>query len=118
LTNAKKATLCIRGNEYPINDILKKSRTSSLWTWKMSDHEKPVSLYWHDSGGGIITCFASKEKTPSNVLAKFTSPVHLRKHGRPQEMNQLELSPQGHEYFDDILISALILERLRTMPSL
>jgi para-aminobenzoate synthetase len=43
--------------------------------------------------------------------------ARLRKAGRATEVNRLEVSPQGHELFDDILMSALILERLRTTPS-
>ena len=43
--------------------------------------------------------------------------THLRRAGRTEELVRLEVSPQGHELFDDILISALVLERLRTTPS-
>jgi len=121
LTTSKKVhTVCIRGNEYPISDILESSYRRpfrNAWTWKTSDHDKSVSLFWDESStGGVMTCFSSKDKTSSNVLAKFIPPVHLRKHGRPAEMNRLEVSPQGHDLFEDILMSALILERVRTTP--
>jgi len=111
----------VRGNEHPLSDILKSGHQPfrSSWTWKTPEHERPVYLYWDDSAAqGILTCFASKDKTVSNVLARFIppSPSHLRKNGRPAELNRLEVSPQGHEYFDDILLTALIVERLRTTP--
>ncbi|KAF5385233.1 hypothetical protein D9615_001287 [Tricholomella constricta] len=113
-------TVCVRGNEFLISDIFKPGhqRFRSSWTWKTPEHDKPVFLYWDDSvAAGVITCFASKDKTAGNVLARFIPPRHLRKLARPAEMHRLEVSPQGHEYFDDILMSALILERLRTLPS-
>ncbi|KAF8078894.1 hypothetical protein FPV67DRAFT_1663566 [Lyophyllum atratum] len=120
-TSKKSNSVCVRGNEYPITEILKAGHQPfrSSWTWKTPEHDKFVYLYWDDSAAmGVITCFSSKDRTTGNVLARFIPPLHLRKHGRPAEMNRLEVSPQGHEYFDDILMSALILERLRTTPSI
>ncbi|RDB28906.1 hypothetical protein Hypma_015805 [Hypsizygus marmoreus] len=122
LSNSKKPnTLCIRGNEHHLSDILKSGYQPfrNTWTWRISDHDKPISLFWDDSAaGGVLTCFSSKDKTTANVVARFIPPAHLRRHGRPAEMNRLEVSPQGHDYFDDILLCALILERIRTTPSL
>ncbi|GLB35891.1 putative para-aminobenzoic acid synthetase [Lyophyllum shimeji] len=94
-------------------------KSSSSWTWKTPELDKSVHLYWDDSAAaGVITCFSSKDRTTGNVLARFIPPAHPRRHGRPAEMHRLEVSPQGHEYFDDILMSALIVERLRTTPSI
>jgi len=53
----------------------------------------------------------------ANLLAKFTPrSSHPRRQGMPIELPRLEVSPDGHDYFDDILLSALIIERLRTTP--
>ena len=72
---------------------------------------------WYSPINKNSQCFSSKDKIPGNFLARFIPTAHLRKASRAVEMNRLEVSPQGHELFDDILISALILERLRTTPS-
>jgi len=120
LTSSKKGLVCIRGNERPLSEVLDTSHRPFrvTWTWKVSDHDKGTYLYWDDSASaGVLTCYSSKDKHPGSYVAKFMPTIHLRKANRKVELNRLEVSPQGHEFFDDIAISALILERLRTTPS-
>jgi len=117
-TSKKPSTFCIRGNEYLISDVLESSSRifRNNWTWKPAD--KPVALFWDDhAGSGNISCFCSKDRITANLLAKFTPRSHLRRSGRPVELTRLEVFPEGHEWLDDILMSALVVERIRTTPS-
>ncbi|KAK0505664.1 hypothetical protein EDD18DRAFT_1120188 [Armillaria luteobubalina] len=113
-------TVCLRGHEYSINEALSSSSRlfHTNWTWKtVGEYDGPVTLYWDDNNGGsAITCFRSKERTLANLLAKFTPRNQMRKHGRPIQYPKLEVTPDGHDYFEDILFSALIIERMRTDP--
>jgi hypothetical protein len=51
-------------------------------------------------------------------LAKLHSSAKARrKRGEPVQETTLEVFPDGYEHFDLILLSGLILERLRLVPS-
>jgi len=78
----------------------------------------PFLQWWYIPTDQPCQCFSAKDKNPGSYLARFIPTVHLRKFSRAPEVNRLEVSPQGHELFDDIVISVLILERLRTTPSM
>ncbi|KAJ4485825.1 hypothetical protein J3R30DRAFT_3401550 [Lentinula aciculospora] len=102
-----------RGNENPIEEVLFTKLFRNQWTWKLA--ETHTVLYWDDSpGGNSIACFKSKDKTGGNLLAKFIPRSRMRRPGREIEYTKLEVTPGGHEVFEDVLISALIIERLRT----
>ncbi|KIK70700.1 hypothetical protein GYMLUDRAFT_288107 [Collybiopsis luxurians FD-317 M1] len=108
-------TVFLRGNEHPIDDVLVSSSRlfRNHWTWKALDTHS--ILYWDDGpGGNSIACFMSKDRTLQTLLAKFTPRSHRRKSGREVEYPKLEVTPKGHEVFEDVLISLLIIERLRT----
>ncbi|KAK2461547.1 hypothetical protein APHAL10511_006010 [Amanita phalloides] len=112
----KKPTICIRGNEYPLNDVIESNHKlfRNCWMYKVQE----VELFWDEnSSNGSISCFSSKDKTVTNLLAKFLPPSHLRKQARPQEHTRLEVTPNGHDVLDDVVMSALIIERIRTTPS-
>ncbi|THV07534.1 hypothetical protein K435DRAFT_847954 [Dendrothele bispora CBS 962.96] len=112
------STVCIRGNEHPMDDILVTSSRlfRNYWIWKTPESDK--YLYWDDSaGGGVITCFSAKDRTGAAFLAKFSPRSHLRRQHRPTEYTKLEVTSQGHYMFEDILMSALIIERIRTNAS-
>ncbi|KAF8743692.1 hypothetical protein AX14_001222 [Amanita brunnescens Koide BX004] len=117
----KKPSVCIRGNEYPLGDVIE-SKNHKLfrnsWIYKVLEVEKSICLYWDESSSNAsISCFSSKDKTVTNLLAKFLPPSHARKLGRQQEHTRLEVTPQGHDVMDDVVLSALIIERMRTTPS-
>jgi len=117
----KKPSVCIRGNEYPLSDVIE-SKNHKLfrnsWIYKIHEIEKSVCLYWDEtSSNASISCFSSKDKTVTNLLAKFLPPTHPRKLGRQQEHTRLEVTPQGHDVLDDIVLSTLMIERIRTTPS-
>ncbi len=43
--------------------------------------------------------------------------THLHKPDTPAELPQLEVTPQGQHFFDDILMSVMIIERWRLTPA-
>lgn len=55
----------------------------------------------------------------TNCVAKFIPASLSRRPGRSRksDLTRLEVNPQGHDFLDDIVISALIAERVRTSPS-
>ncbi|KAF7347695.1 hypothetical protein MVEN_01526600 [Mycena venus] len=86
-------TLCLRGNEHPISDLLTSQFNvfRTTWEWKVKSFgpEKPMILYWDDyGGGGVLSCYSSQDRNNNNLLAKFT-PEH-RYDGRASR-----LSPQN-----------------------
>ncbi|KAJ7040441.1 hypothetical protein C8F04DRAFT_1083579 [Mycena alexandri] len=139
-TNSRNpGTLCLRGNEYPISELLQSQLNvfRTTWDWKVKSfgRETPLMLYWDDyGGGGALTVwslqysFASLTRCasvihrrtgiPAHLLAKFTPRTSLRRQGQPLEPPKLLVTSVGHDFFDDVLISALIIERTRTAPSL
>jgi hypothetical protein len=65
-------------------------------------------------------CFFGTEKKTTNLVAKFIPSGFLAR--RPERNNKSDLTrlqvfPQGHDFLDDIVISVLIVERMRTSPS-
>ncbi|KAF8632934.1 hypothetical protein AX15_001543 [Amanita polypyramis BW_CC] len=116
----KRPSICIRGNEYALHDVIESNHRlfRNSWVYKVQEVERTVCLYWDEnSSNASISCFSSKEKTVTNLLARFLFPFHLRKQGRPQEYTRLEVTPHGHDFLDDILMSVLVIERIRTTPS-
>ncbi|KAF7320459.1 hypothetical protein MKEN_00830800 [Mycena kentingensis (nom. inval.)] len=113
-------TLCLRNNEHPIPDVLKTDfqvfRTT--WQWQVMGPSTPRFLYIDDwAGGGILTVYSVKDREASSLLARFTPRTALRRQGQPAEPPNLLVCPAGHDYFDDILLAVLIIERIRTSPS-
>ncbi|KAJ7786491.1 hypothetical protein B0H16DRAFT_1490644 [Mycena metata] len=122
-TNARNpGTLCLRGNEYPISELLQPQLNvfRTTWDWKVKNFgpENPLMLYWDDyGGGGALTCYSSQDRDSAHLLAKFTPRTTLRRQGQPLEPPKLLVTPSGHLLFDDLLLSALLIERMRTAPS-
>ncbi|THU95237.1 hypothetical protein K435DRAFT_139675 [Dendrothele bispora CBS 962.96] len=78
-------------------------------------------FYWCNhlriTGHGKITCYASVEakQEEAKVYAIFT-PRTERSDGTIT-MESLEVTPEAHDFLDEILVSVLILERMRLSPS-
>ncbi|KIL71668.1 hypothetical protein M378DRAFT_115016 [Amanita muscaria Koide BX008] len=121
IATMKKPTVCIRGNEYLLNDVVEANHKlfRNSWVYKLPEKERSITLCWdEESNNGTKSCFlSSKDRTVANLLAKFLVPTHPRKQGRPQEHTRLEITPHGYDFLDDIIMSVLVLERLRTTPS-
>ncbi|KAL0068692.1 para-aminobenzoate synthase, (PABA) [Marasmius tenuissimus] len=83
-SNSKNpSSVCLRGNEHPIYDVLVSSTRlfKNFWTWKTLEHEKAsVTLYWDDSsGGGVITTVRPATFSPVSLPAV----THADKDGPP-----------------------------------
>jgi len=81
-----------------------------------------LDLYWEESlfaGASTLSCFFGKEKMATNLVAKFIPASFLaRRPGRNKsDLTRLQVFPQGHDFLDDIVVSVLIIERMRTSPS-
>ncbi|KAJ7207398.1 hypothetical protein B0H12DRAFT_1158868 [Mycena haematopus] len=114
-------TLCLRGNEFPISELLasqfKVFRTTWEWKVKGLGPDQPM-MFWDDyGGGGVLSCYSSQDRDSQNLLGKFTPRTALRRKGQPFEHPKLLVTSVGHDLFDDILMSALVIERTRTAPS-
>ncbi|KAJ7597508.1 hypothetical protein C8J56DRAFT_920252 [Mycena floridula] len=111
-------TVCLGSTEYPLNEVMHHTLFRNTWSWKTLYRNKGVTLYWDAriSGGNVLTCFASKEKSHATMLAKFIPKGQPPAQGRRMDYPKLEVTPQGHDLFDDIIISGLLIERLRTTP--
>ncbi|KAJ6503365.1 hypothetical protein C8R47DRAFT_1105828 [Mycena vitilis] len=115
-------TLCLRGNEHPISELLSSQFNvfRTTWEWKVKSFgpEMPMTLFWDDySGGGVLTCYSLPNRKSTDLLAKFTPRTSLRRQGQSFEPPKLLITSVGHDLFDDILMSALVIERTRTAPS-
>jgi len=121
----KPNTVCFRGYERPLNEMLESSSKifrGASYLWKHhSENESPVYLYWEESsfaGASILSCFLGKQKMTTNYVAKFIPASLSRRPDRHKsDLTRLEVTPQGHDCLDDIVISVLIVERIRTSPS-
>jgi len=56
----------------------------------------------------------------TNFVAEFKPASLSRRPGRNKlsDLTRLEVTPQGHDFLDDIVVSVLIVERMRTSPSM
>ncbi|KAF7784096.1 hypothetical protein Agabi119p4_261 [Agaricus bisporus var. burnettii] len=118
-TSKKQSVVFTRGREYALSDILETNYRliKTTWSWKVMDQKQTV-IYWDDAAGnGMLTCFSSKDRVQGNLLAKFTPPSLPRKQGKAPEHTRLEVLPLGFDFIDDVVISSLVIERLRTTPT-
>ncbi|CCM04768.1 uncharacterized protein FIBRA_06959 [Fibroporia radiculosa] len=116
---AKKSTVTRDGREKLMDVVLSRSGSKSepIWVWKW--HSDPsLHLSWH-CDSPVRYCYLSSQKHTSSatLLASYT-PVAMspRADGLPSPLPSLKLFPEGQRLFDDIVISALILERKRLTP--
>ncbi|PBK80512.1 hypothetical protein ARMGADRAFT_1020888 [Armillaria gallica] len=111
----------IRGGEYHIKDAIKICKSAHLGrniSWKdrqafYNNHQEwtlgSQNIEWDLSESTKVCTSSSRtSRAPKVLYAKF-----MPRKGR--DLAQLEVMPEGQELFDDILISALILERTRLM---
>jgi len=121
----KPNTVCFRGYERPLNEMLEscsKIFRGASYLWKRHSEESPLDLYWEESpfaGTSTLSCFFGKEKTATNLVAKFIPGSFLarRPDRNKSDLTRLQVFPQGHDFLDDIVTSVLIIERMRTSPS-
>ncbi|KAF9008103.1 hypothetical protein BDZ89DRAFT_1079194 [Hymenopellis radicata] len=104
-SRAKSATIRVARKESYISDVLDESKSvvrCVLWKGHTGN------LFWSNST-------MARRFVQRDLLAEFCAPTGLR---NPEEddapLVQLKIYPEGHEMMDDILLSALVMERRRT----
>ncbi|OCH85477.1 hypothetical protein OBBRIDRAFT_838924 [Obba rivulosa] len=117
----KKPTITINGVEKFMSTILVKSGTKSdraVWQWRWHN-DQDLHLSWHCDSPVKYCYLHSQAGTPNaTLLASFTTiPLAPRADGKPAPPPSLKLFPDGHRLVDHIIISALIIERQRLMPT-
>jgi hypothetical protein len=108
--------LCFLKGEW----IWKSSETSRVSIrWDCNQQDRIVSNLMLQSFFGIDfpQCFQILDVKGRVPMAIFIQPKKLRRMGSPARLSRLEVFPIGLDYLDEILISALILERKRLTPS-
>lgn len=122
----KSSIVCIREHECAIDDVLDcqtkmfRGGTTYFWKAKHGSELDIVSLCWEEgafSTSSTLSCFLGKDKAPVNLLAKFMPNTISRRPGKPHSSTRMDVTPKGHDYLDDIVMSILIVERMRTSPS-
>ncbi|KAF8973518.1 hypothetical protein BDZ97DRAFT_1775543 [Flammula alnicola] len=114
------------GYECPIDEMLEvntkmfRGGTTYLWKSKKDSGLETMHMYWEESSyasSSTLSCFLGKEKMVVNLLAKFMPSTLPRRPGRPASLTRIDVTPKGHDYLDEIVLSMLIVERMRTSPS-
>ncbi|CAA7268328.1 unnamed protein product [Cyclocybe aegerita] len=115
--------------DVPIIKVLQKrgSRTSAVWTWKplSSRVNGGVPWKWHYRaihGGGVCRSTDADETLlatfiPSPTTAHSYSPAVVQVNARGEEtpLPALQITLAGQTFFEDILISLLVIERKRML---
>jgi hypothetical protein len=124
------ATVMYDETEVELNGVMKRLDDDTVRWWLSHGKALKWKFHRHDSDRfnpmmvgklGSVVSFPSDTNSSqcwhrheSNPLAKLHSAALVkRKRGAPARETMLEIFPDGYEHFDEILLSALILERLR-----
>ncbi|KAF9486305.1 hypothetical protein BDN70DRAFT_869784 [Pholiota conissans] len=121
-------TICLRGYECPIDEMLEvntkmfRGGTTYLWRSKKDESipKSDVDFCWEEASfatTSALQCFLGRDKTVVNLLAKFMPSTLPRRPGRPVSLTRMDVTPKGHDFLDEIVMSVLIVERMRTSPS-
>ncbi|PBK99075.1 hypothetical protein ARMGADRAFT_1007695 [Armillaria gallica] len=107
----KNATVYMGGVETPLSARLSKrgSFTAGRWNWTGPKHK----LAWNCE---ITPRICHSVNNQNTVYARFNPSNKLRKANTPPELYTLQIMPAGQAFFDDILISALLIEQQRLCP--
>ncbi|EKM57742.1 uncharacterized protein PHACADRAFT_192878 [Phanerochaete carnosa HHB-10118-sp] len=105
-----RATVKIGNHWERVASVLTQQRNTRHWKWRMSG----VEFFWDcskrlDDGSPMCICLDGR----SSQLASFVPPPIDASPPLPDAT--LTVFPDGHEYFDHILLSALIVERKLTL---
>jgi len=109
-SNAKPSTLCIHGREYKLKGVFKVNFGDYTWT-----PTPGRGLLWDKvfrrHSTPVFTC-STLDRTVA--YAKFFPVTDVREPGQGPTLTRLIIYPEGYEFFDDILMSVLVIERVRT----
>ncbi|KAL4247569.1 hypothetical protein ABKN59_007741 [Abortiporus biennis] len=119
--SVKKSTVTIDGREKLTDSVLfkGKGRSDRMWQWRWYNDDNMHLSWSFDSQ--VKQCYL-KHKGPGTqeppLLASYTPPpLTPRADGKPAPLATMKIYPEGQALFDQILISALIIERKRLTPS-
>ncbi|KAK0488646.1 hypothetical protein IW261DRAFT_1557089 [Armillaria novae-zelandiae] len=109
--SSKPATVYMGGLETPLSTRLSKRGRSSAgrWFWTGPKHR----LAWNCETTPRICHSLTNQNI---VYAKFNLSNKLRRANTPPELYTLQIMPEGQPYFDDVLMSALLIEQQRLCP--
>ncbi|KAF8653681.1 hypothetical protein AX16_003832 [Volvariella volvacea WC 439] len=117
--------LVYKGREGSIIEVLSRSdrpkkkspKAKGVWKWTLVPSSPEAQIQWDYSVHPVYTCsFKPRSGVQATVKPKLaTFYAETMQSGRlvPAE---LEITPLGQEYFDEIIMSLLILERKRMAP--
>ncbi|KAJ3567546.1 hypothetical protein NP233_g6300 [Leucocoprinus birnbaumii] len=116
--NVRPPTINFGRQEYKMRELFGRTKgTANRWTWYSPREDRPFGkqrFEWDFSGmtqDQKVTC--KLWYTPYTLLATYTPPELPRPHDQFTQLHTLEVTPDGHEYFDEILLSVLIAESER-----
>jgi len=116
--SVKKSTIIIDGKEKLTDAVLIKSKDKSnrtlLWKWS-NDESKHLSWSYE---GPVKYCYlrVTGNAQPPMIATYTPPPLTPRADGRSAPPTILKIFPAGQEFFDHILVSALVIERKRLTP--
>lgn len=113
--STKPPSVTIRGKGYPLNDLFTLTKRHATWKggfwhWKFARSY----LAW-DCAEEVMVCTSPDLKITYATFAPAAADALLQP-GVPVVLKQLTVLPEGQIHFDDIVVSALILERKRLTP--
>ncbi|KAF9482615.1 hypothetical protein BDN70DRAFT_918971 [Pholiota conissans] len=115
-------TVTIRGREHLLWQIFTKEpkrKGAQTFRWKPFGSSSRVLVWtctkWPQPGA--FTCYSDNKDSRTKV-AEFTTITELLRPAASSQQPTLMIMPSGHAHFDDILISALLLERQRLLAVL
>ncbi|KAJ3567545.1 hypothetical protein NP233_g6301 [Leucocoprinus birnbaumii] len=112
----RESTIFVRDQEHRLKDLV--SHVGAMhWTWKPSRRDQALGkpqLEWDFSRprSQIFSC--KLLQAPKILLAIYSPPSFPRRQrGGPPQPSTLEVTPQGYEHLDEVLLSLLVIERER-----
>ncbi|KAF8966220.1 hypothetical protein BDZ97DRAFT_696992 [Flammula alnicola] len=112
------STVTIEGKELLIGSLLSKrlgSRQSGLWFWIPPDSKKRLLWDYRQTPFICRSLLKIGSGAEASTLATFT-PARQVPAGGPPVLAELTVTPLGQDFFDDLLLSLLIIERRRLTP--
>ncbi|KAF8972688.1 hypothetical protein BDZ97DRAFT_850887 [Flammula alnicola] len=117
-------TVCMRECEHPLSTMFtntttrRKGVTRRTFSWYSFNPARAVLWTTASSWPLVSPSSCSHPSEPNRILAEFVPADQLQRRGTPIAENKLTIMPAGYPYFDDILVSVLLLEKQRRMEFL
>ncbi|KAJ7093129.1 hypothetical protein C8R44DRAFT_399036 [Mycena epipterygia] len=114
------ATVCMGSSQKTIKDAIRvEHRTRWCWRFK-EDPSQHIRWELNNFSTGLFNCFLASDRHPASTdlkIAQFRGAPYTQKGNERTPPSMLRIYPTGQALFDDILVSALIIERKRLHPS-